>query len=256
MANLSMYSLQGHDEIIVRTKGGPSKKQIKTNPQFEAVRRNNREWSGCTLMSRQIRNAFYPMNRLEDFPLTGSLNALCKHIQKRDESAEHGARAILLSQHRDLLKGISFSRKQVLESVLRVPISCAVDRTTATATVDIPVVLTDLYLYNFRTLPYFRIVACLGGVCDVSYSATDNSWSHADENYLDKQKGIFESEWFPTTGSIPAIHLTLSYPKDSTPLPDSLSLVLALGVEFGKNGIAHTIEAVKYSGTGKVMECV
>ncbi|HRG03151.1 MAG TPA: hypothetical protein PLN75_03170 [Paludibacteraceae bacterium] len=36
------------------------------------------------------------------------------------------------------------------------------------ATIEIPVINTDLYLYNFRSLPSFTIVACLGGVCDMT----------------------------------------------------------------------------------------
>ena len=32
MAMVSMYTMQGHDEVIIRTKGGPNKYQIKTKP--------------------------------------------------------------------------------------------------------------------------------------------------------------------------------------------------------------------------------
>jgi hypothetical protein len=65
-----------------------------------------------------------------------------------------------------MLSGFSFSRKQVLESVLRVPITATLDRETGLGTIDIQAINTDLYLYNFRKLPYFRILASQGGVCD------------------------------------------------------------------------------------------
>jgi hypothetical protein len=135
-------------------------------PQFEQVRRNNSEWAGCTKMGSQIKGSFWPMNQPEDYPVTGAINAICKQIQKPDTTAEAGKRPICLKQHKDMLSGFSFSRKQVLESVLRVPITATLDRETGLGTIDIQAINTDLYLYNFRKLPYFRILASLGGVCD------------------------------------------------------------------------------------------
>ena len=61
MANVSMYRMHGTDKIVVRSKGGPTKEQIKTLPQFQELRQNNNEWTGCTLMGSQIRCSFKVM---------------------------------------------------------------------------------------------------------------------------------------------------------------------------------------------------
>ena len=122
IANVTMYKMHGSDKIIVRTKGGITKNQILTKPQFKKLRLNNSEWAGCTRMGSKIRKSFEVMKRLEDYPVTGALNALCKVIQKLDTEGTHGRRAIRLSQHKNMISGFSFSNKQVLESVLRVPI--------------------------------------------------------------------------------------------------------------------------------------
>lgn len=254
MAMVSMYTMQGHDEVIIRTKGGPSKRQIKTKPQFEKVRRNNSEWSGCSKMGSQIRTSFYVMNRLEDYPVMGSINAICKHIQKLDDESEHGKRSVLLSKHKEILSGLSFSKKQVLESVLRVPIDTVIDREKGTATIEIPAINTDLYLYNFRKLPFFRIVASFSGVCDMSYSEDEKQYIHPDYNYIDKNLGIFESEWLATTGNQEAMNFTLNYPLIQNPIPIDVTLLLCIGIEFGKNGYGNSIESVKYAGTGKIVK--
>ena len=259
MAMVSMYTLQGHDQVIIRTKGGPNKYQIKTKPQFEKVRRNNSEWKGCTKMGSQIRCSFLVMNSLEDYPVTGALNAICKQIQKMDTESEHGKRAVLLSKHKEMLLGFSFSRKQVLESVLRVPIESNIDRLTGIVQITIPAVNTDLYLYNFRKLPYYRIKACLSGVCDMQIDEYGRDFEHAPYNYCDREKGIFESEWLPTTGTQPPMQLNLEYPiaaenvDDEGNLRDDTSLVLTLGIEFGKIGYGNITEPVKYAGTGKIL---
>lgn len=259
MANVSMYTLQGHDQVIIRTKGGPNKYQIKTKPQFEKVRRNNTEWKGCTKMGSQIRWSFYEMNSLEDYPVSGALNAICKQIQKMDTDSEHGKRAVLLSKHKEMMLGFSFSRKQVLESVLRVPIETKMDRQLGKAQITIPAVNTELNLYNFRKLPYYRIKACFSGVCDMLIDENSKDYIHAPYNYCSKDKGIFESEWLPTSGTQPAMQLDLEYPieEDNTTadgkLTDDTSLLLTLGIEFGKIGYGNIIEPVKYAGTGKVV---
>lgn len=253
LGKLSMYTMQGHDEVIIRTKGGPTKRQIKTKPEFEKLRRNNSEWAGCTKMGSQIRESIYPMKRLEDYPITGTLNAICKHIQKQDTESETGKRSIRLSEHKNMINGLSFSRKQVLESVLRVPVTTSLDREAGVATIEIPAINTDLYLYNFRGLPSFRIVACLGGVCDMTYSEAEKRYARSEYLLVDKERGVYQGDWMPATGTQPGVTIQLNYPRNVMPIADDVTMLVCLGVEFGKNGYGNTTEPVKYAGTGKIV---
>ncbi|MBP6370086.1 MAG: hypothetical protein KA298_04355 [Paludibacteraceae bacterium] len=264
MANISMYKLHGHDKIIIRTKGGPSKYHIKTKPQFAKLRNNNTEWSTCTKMAAMIRTACSMMKAVEDYPVSGALNALCKHIQKLDTDSEHGKRVIYLTKHTACLEGFSFGQKQVLESVIRVPIEYSLDRTTGMAHIHIPTMNTEMQLYNFRKLPYYRIIAQLASVCDLFM--TEGAQPNRDNiDYLLcwKEQGIFESEWLPTTGIQPKMDVELIYMVDDPRVTDEngvllekLSLVLSMGIEFGKIGYGNAIEPVKYAGTGKILKVV
>jgi len=253
MANVSMYTRQDNGQVIVRMKGGPTKNQIETKPEFEKVRQNNSEWAGCTRMASNIRKSFEVMNRLEDYAVNGALNAVCKEIQKLDTGSQPGQRAIRLSEHKDLLPGFTFSRKQVLESVLRVPVETTLDRTTGKATLEIPMLNTDMYLYNFRSLPYYRFIASLSGVCDMLMDAAGDKYDSPYPGYCDKQNGVFESEWIAATSIQPALIINLSYPLTENPIPDEVTLLLCLGIEFGKVGKANQPTAVKYAGSGKIV---
>ncbi|MDD4969722.1 MAG: hypothetical protein PHT07_09885 [Paludibacter sp.] len=253
LANVSMYKMHGSDKVIVRAKGGPTKDQIKTKPKFKKVRQNNSEWAGCTRMGSKIRKSFEVMKRLEDYPVTGALNAICKEIQKLDTAGTHGRRAIRLSQHKNMISGFPFSNKQVLESVLRVPIETSLNRMTGEATIEIPEVNAEMYLYNFRNLPYYRIVANLSGVCDLSIPDNKAKYEAPYYGYCDKKLGSFESEWIPTLGVQPARSILLKYPLADNPIPDEVTLLLCLGIEFGKVGVANIPCGVKYAGTGKIV---
>ena len=255
IANFSMYHLQGHDQVIVRSKGGPNRYQIKTKPQFEKVRRNNEEWKACTNMTGQIRNAYYDLKRIEDYPASGALNAICKQIQKEDMVSEHGKRAVLVSAHKEMLVGFSLSKKQVFESVLRVPVTANIDRATGKAVIDIAKLNTALYLYNFRQLPVFRIVAMLSPLADIVYGEKSYiEYNDAKGCFFSGTKGAYESEWLQTMGTHPAMHIELEYPMEIDPIPPHISLMLTIGIEFGKLGAGNSFDPVKYAGTGKILK--
>jgi len=251
LSNVSMYKLHGSEQVVVRTKGGPTKDHIKIKPQFEKLRRNNSEWAGCTRMGSNIRSSFIPMNRLEDYPVTGALNGICKQIQKLDTENETGRRSVNLSLHKDKLLGFSFSRSQMLESVLRVPIETSLDRVTGEARVVIPEVDTDMYLYNFRNLPYYRIIATLSGACDTKMNAGEKVYSSPFRGLHDPDLGTFESGWTPAAGVQPALDITLQYPMRGNAIPDQVTLLLC--IEFGKVGAVNIPTGVKYAGSGKIV---
>jgi hypothetical protein len=128
-----------------------------------------------------------------------------------------------------------------------------IDRVTGEARIDLPAVNTDMYFYNFRKLPYYRLVANLSGVCDMMLNAEDNKWESPYYGYCDPQNGVFESDWMPAVGTNPAMHITLQYPLTENPIPVEVTLLLCIGIEFGKMGVAGIPEAVKYAGTGKIV---
>jgi len=161
-----------------------------------------------------------------------------------------------LSKHKDLLSGFSFSNKQLLESVLRAPLDISLDRLTGEARIEIPVLNTGMYLYNFRKLPYYRIVANLSGVCDMQMSEGKDKYETPYTGYLDKVNGIYESEWIQTVGVQPALSIRLQYPLVENPVPEEVSLLLCLGIEFGTPGLNNIPLPVKYAGTGKIVKIV
>lgn len=253
LQNTTFYTIQGSDRVYVRTKGGPSKRMIKTSPAFEKVRCNNEEWKGCTQMASAIREAFRALKGVEDYPVIGSLNAMAKQIQSFDTGNNHGRRALYLSQYKELLAGFSLSRKQVLENVLRVPITALIHRETGSAGINIPAINTGMYLYNYRSLPYFRIIVSFSSVCDICFSEEKKQYAPASPDFPRFQEA-FVTEWLPTSGTAPALAQTLQMPIAVNNLPESVSLVLSVGVEFGNVGLDGLPSPVKYTGTGKIMD--
>ena len=251
-ANASFYTIQGSDEVYVRIKGGPSKRAIKTKPQFEKLRRNNNEWKACTKMGSNIRWSYYRMTHLEDFPAIGTLNGIAKKIQALDTEAEHGKRGVYLTRNKEAILGFNFSRKQVFESVLRVPVEAELNRESMTARIYLPAIDTRMYLYNFRNLPFFRLYFEISGVCDIIYSEEKKEYYEPEYTY-GKGESEYVTDWLSTNGYTEPINLTLKYNQDESPLHESVTLVLSVGLEFGKQGADGKPEGVKYAGCGKIL---
>src|SRR3989337_1041067 len=85
LGNLSAYRMRGVDKIIVRKKGGASKKRIKNDPEFERTRENNTEFSGRAAGVRWVMRALMPLRRVADYNLCGPINKLMKHVQDEDD---------------------------------------------------------------------------------------------------------------------------------------------------------------------------
>src|SRR5687768_10428056 len=119
LQNLSAYKMRGSDKIIIRKKGGPTKKQIKYSPGFENTRLNNKEFGGRAVAAACIKHCLRPLMFLADYNITGPLNALLRPIQKMDTKSVRGTRHILLSEQPRLLEGFSLNRRYMFDSIVR-----------------------------------------------------------------------------------------------------------------------------------------
>jgi hypothetical protein len=82
--NISAYKGGDMDTIIIRYKGGPSKRMIKSHPSFELTRRNNKEFGGRSTASEWIMRVLHPLKPLSDYNISGPLNSTLKPIQEMD----------------------------------------------------------------------------------------------------------------------------------------------------------------------------
>jgi hypothetical protein len=119
--NISAYKRRDMDTIIIRSKGGPSKKMIKSHPSFELTRKNNKEFGGRSTASKWIRRVLHPLKPPSDYNISGPLNSTLKPIQQMDTVSELGKRNIGLSKNPCLPEGFQLNRRNPFESVL----SCA-----------------------------------------------------------------------------------------------------------------------------------
>lgn len=250
---VSFYTQRGTDKVVMRTKGGASKEKIAKSPNFEKLRLNQQEWSGCVKMSRALTTSFYELKRLADFNVSAAFNGIAKSIQKTDTESPLGTRSLLFSKYKQTLDGYQLNRKYPFTSILRITPQWNIDRERLRAEVTLPRINTGTQLVNFPNLPYFRILVTLGSISDMAISGERNDYTPVNEE-LHELSCKWISNWYSTETIIDEQQIVVSiYEELQSKLTDDVSLILGVGVEFGKVGFDGNPVEVKYAGCAKVL---
>ena len=246
LGNLTAYKMKGVDRMILRMKGGPSKKTIKTSPKFALVRRNNAEFGGRARATRFIMMGMHPLKALADYNIAGPLNALMKPIQVLDKQNTLGKRHVLLSQNPRLLEGFSLNRQNPFDAMLRASLTYTMSRETLSATLDLPAMIPGINLFLSQRYPLYSVVAVLSVIPDVYYH--ENGYKTLLPDY---NSTYVMSPWYPVLKGSPANTLELSL--TNTPPDIAFSLMLSIGIRFGTMADASTIQQVRRAGAAKIL---
>lgn len=250
---VSFYKQAGSDKVIMRTKGGPSKEKIAKSPNFEKLRMHQQEWGGCVKMSAALKRAVFSTSALSDFNVSAAFNGLSKELQKCDTVQSTGKRNIELTKRKYVLDGYSFNRKNSFNTLLRVQISQKTERNELRATVQIPAIHCAAHLNNYYNHPYFRIVIMLGSVSDMVYTEEMNEYAPICRELHGNGKSA-QTEWFSTGSTLEPQTIELSIDEYYRQfLNNDVTLLLSIGIEFGKPGFTLEPQPVKHSGAALIL---
>jgi len=253
VGNFTAYRMRGVDGIIVRKKGGASKKRIKKDRAFKHTRLLNSEFAGRSAGSRRIMKMLHPVKCLADYNIAGPLNALLRPIQVEDKESMLGKRSIILSKHPDLLEGFSLNRNILFESMVRAPLTATVSRETMSAEVNIPALVPDINFKPQGRHPLYAFDIVLGLVPDLFFSG--RSYKPSNEKYSDRLRFFLtQSEWFSCLSGSEAMKLVVNY--DFVPPDDYFILMLSVGIRYGNPVNGNNVEQVKYAGAAKILRVV
>lgn len=248
--NLSFYKMKGVEEIVVRGKGGPSAKKVKTSKVFVNTRRNNREFGGCSTAAKQVMQMLFPLKALADYNIAGSINRLLRPAKEMDTQHDWGQRSILLSAKPDLLAGFSLNMKNPFDAVVRNPIRYELDRSLLSAVIELPALIPGINFFVPWKYPLFSFQVTLGIVPDFYYDNIREKYAMTPgyENFYPQTKN---TDWVPVSKGSEAETVELSLVD--VPPDRSFTVMLSIGIRYGTIGAANTIEQVKYAGAAKVM---
>ena len=248
LGNVTAYKRRDSDAVIIRQKGGPTKKQIKTSHSFDIVRRNNAEFGGRSTAVKWIRRVLWPQKAMADYNFTALLNSLLKPIQEMDTVSGYGKRNILFSTNPKLLEGFSLNRRSTFDSVIRNPVTSTIDKDTGTATLIIPALLPGINFFVTGRYSAYSIVCALGILPDFIYNA--NAYTPLLQYDSIPLPVVHTTDWLPVVHVSPQLEINLQLPNLPATLP--FTLLLSTGIRYCTLREKGEMEPVKYGGAAKI----
>ena len=234
---------------LVRAPTSITRKRFLTDPAFTNSRRTATEGGGRSKAAQALRRVLQPLAPVRDHNWQGALTGALTAVQYQDTASPWGQRSVLLSRHGYLLEGYALSRRTPLEGLVRAPLTFHLDKSTLRARVELPELIAHVNLAVRPPEPYFRVVAALGAVCDMSY--TPGGYAPEQEEPSLPLTATY-TEWRPVKSGAPAQGLALHL--SFAPSTGSFALVLAVGLLLGTPGPGGTIQALPYRGGGKILK--
>lgn len=251
IGNLTFYKTRLSDQTIVKEKTIHSGRRTKKDPRFKRSDQMAGEWDGCVTAFKWLHRVLRTLDATADYNYSGQLQGLMKPLQKLDTAGAYSQRSVWLSRHPHLLEGFTLSLKTPFDTLVRTPLQCSIQKDALSAQVSIPELLTGVNFHPHTSHPYFRVMASLGLVPDVHYSAYGYTPDITPGSNLPH---VVATEWAGVKKGMPETALELQLPF--TVSYPTYSLVLAVAVCFGSPDVLGHIQAVKYCGSGRIARVV
>jgi len=244
--NLSFYKMKGIEETVVRTKGGASKKKIKTAPCFEVTRRHNDEFKTAVNRASMLRLAMWPVKHLADYNITPVLNSLCKRIMQLDLGSPLGERKTLFSANKHLLHGFSLNQRHTFDSVFQYPVQCVINRDDQSATVTLPAAMPGYNVSFPWKQPLYRVIVSIGWFSDTAgyYNLARPSPATLT--------ATAETSWRISAQSYEEETFTVKLDREKALRPEDILIVCA-GIEMGTPLTDTVVQSVKHAGCAKLI---
>ena len=250
---VSFYTRRGSDKVIMRTKGGATKKQIETSPKFEKTRRQMKQFGGAAKFGSLSRYAFGGLHRLADYNLTPVLIKMGNTLMKLDTVSEFGKRNLKLSENKQILEGFNFNREFPFNTVLRILPRWELDRKKLKGVITFPRINTDIDLLNIQKLPFFRLIIVIGTISDMAYNP-DNKEYEPMVSHIHGHSQTLTGKWNSTKTILAEHTMTVQMSeKEEKRISENFTVLLSAAVEFGNVGYTDEPVEVKYAGCGKVI---
>jgi len=251
IGNYIAYTINGSDQIFLKSPGGPSAEMIKNKDSFAECRCNNVRWRGAVKGGQYLGAALQSVANLKDKSYASRLNSLCRSLLIAHEAETAGRGSVLFTRYGYLAENFSLNEGHFLESIVRAPIFSKIERETMEATVELPYLAPQVNLMNPFQQPYYRFVFVMHPVSDCIYNPQNQMYTNADA-YNYSYARIY-TPWHPFKQARQAETITF-VPKQMMALEPNTSLVLSGGIEFGPEQDDSNLKIRKYSGAGKIFK--
>lgn len=229
IGDIRHFKIKGLTGYYAGLKGGPTASQIKNAPEFARTRENMNEFGGSAKIAKSLRSGLAKaLFGIADPYVTGRLTAAMKRINLEDNTGTRGFRSILVSNHKDYLKGFEFNKNVPLKTIFSVPMEYSKNLDG-----DYELVIQPFSAQSEVLSPtgatHFRIIWAVAVLSDFEYNSNTKSYEPTVPE-LNEANVISYSDYLPVIGEVPQTRIPAYI--DSIGLSAPSNLIVCVGIEF------------------------
>ncbi|MFT6868466.1 MAG: hypothetical protein ACJA08_003320 [Cyclobacteriaceae bacterium] len=226
------YRIKGVDHTIISRKGGPSAEQIKTEPNYQVVRDNQKEFGVASVMAKTLRDSLsVGMLEICESYVSGRLTAQFRNLAKYEEG-ETGRRPMYVSKHGHHLSGFDFNTIAPYEEIFGAKYFIKPGSEKGQVIIHFPAFIPDKIFVKPVEATNFKITARLVALSDYQYD-TETETYRANNDELNGLFGSYESKMYPFL-KIPVEPMTTMVSVNYRNFPMDAALFLVMAISFYK----------------------
>jgi len=244
---ISAYKRRDVEGVIIRRKGGPSAKQVRSSGKFQRTRENNAEFGALARFSKLLKNSLFIHSSVFDFNLNAAFMKPLKQVQISDELNPRGQREVLLSKFQWILEGFELNRKFSFSSIINSPLGIYIDKENGWATIKIPPLINGINFHQPVAILFFQLRASLGIIPDLIYQEGKYEFSIKGDI---PAPVTWNSDWEVFANGSDGVEIKLNLEEVAE---GNFSRVIALSLALGSER-GGEVREVEYMGGGLIVK--
>ncbi len=231
LGDIRHFRIKGQTDFFAGMTGGPTSQQIASDPAFIRTRENMNEFGGSAKAGRSVRSVFSTvLKKMSDSQLTGRLTGIMNKINLEDQSEPRGYRAILISEQRRYLSGITFNLNENYDSRCKALSVLVKDAKRGVAEFTIGALNPMDTIQAPAGATHARFIFGLGVISDFAYNATSDTYEPIKPDFHELS-AITYSDYLNLYAPI-AETVMLADVDTEEAVPADCTIMAVAGIEF------------------------
>ena len=230
MGNMRSYYDPSLGKQVLSRKGGPTREQFLTDPNYERQRQVSSEFIGRSLWASQVRQSLSDIGHLMYSRCFNQIMTGGKYIQQRDTTNPNGQLAIVVKNNPAILTGIEFNKLTPFSKVIGDIYGVSLSPDKKTVTLSIPGFISSrdpIWATKFSAVRFYLVIA---QISDVVWNAEINGYEKVVTG-LEVFTRSTTGGWIVKNNEPVDVTLNASFEEAALTCPGT-TVIAAMGVEF------------------------
>lgn len=236
--------------LLLRTKGGPSKVQMETHPNFEVTRKNQKEFGAGSTAAAALRKGFaLAAQQFQNGDYSGALAGKLRLIAQSGKG-EHGRRDIHLSNAPQHLLNFEIRKDNLFSKRYAAPLQITLNPARTAIDIHIPITAPHHHRKVPKYITHFQLTVAISVMSTYRYNPKADQYQPTNPHQNAIGTAI-QTTPFDLTATYNDIQLTVAMPNDITLAPDGSASVW-MGITYGEEHLGQ----FEPMAVNKAMKCV